>query len=41
MAALPAQVAHAQAHAPAFAELLRGVDAAAIDQPRRRWRACR
>ena len=30
MAALPAQVAHAQAHAPAFAELLHGVDARAI-----------
>ncbi|HJW10818.1 MAG TPA: AMP-binding protein [Albitalea sp.] len=30
MAALPRQVAHAQARAPAFAELLRGVDAAAI-----------
>lgn len=30
MAALPAQVAHAKAHAPAFAELLQGVDAASI-----------
>jgi len=28
--ALPAQVAHAQAHAPAFAKLLAGVDAAAV-----------
>ena len=31
MAALPAQIAHAQAHAPAFAELLQGVDAASIN----------
>ena len=31
MAALRRQVAHAQAHAPAFADLLRGVDASAID----------
>ncbi len=30
MAALPLQVAHAQAHAPAFAETLRGVDARSI-----------
>jgi phenylacetate-CoA ligase len=30
MAALPEQVAHAQAHAPAFAELLQHVDAASI-----------
>ena len=30
MAALPAQVAHAQAHAPAFAELLQHVDAASV-----------
>jgi phenylacetate-CoA ligase len=30
MAALPAQIAHAQAHAPAFAELLQGVDPARI-----------
>jgi phenylacetate-CoA ligase len=30
LAALPAQVAHAQAHAPAFATLLRGVDATQI-----------
>ena len=30
MAALPEQVAHAQAHAPAFAEILQGVDAHAI-----------
>lgn len=30
MAALPAQIAHAQASAPAYAELLAGVDAAAI-----------
>ncbi len=30
LAALPAQVAHAQAHAPAFAEILQGVDAAAV-----------
>jgi phenylacetate-CoA ligase len=30
MAALPAQVAHAKAHAPAFAELLAGVDAASV-----------
>ncbi|WP_066267779.1 phenylacetate--CoA ligase family protein [Hydrogenophaga palleronii] len=30
MAALPAQVAHAQQHAPAFAELLAGVDASTI-----------
>lgn len=30
MAALSAQVAHAQQHAPAYAELLRGVDAAAV-----------
>ena len=31
MAALPAQIAHAQAHAPAFAELLQGVDPARIN----------
>lgn len=30
MAALPAQVAHAQASSPAYTELLAGVDAAAI-----------
>ena len=30
LAALPAQVAHAQAHAPAFAEILKGVDASAL-----------
>ncbi len=30
MHALPIQIAHAQAHSPAFAELLRGLDAAAI-----------
>ncbi|MBX3589219.1 MAG: AMP-binding protein [Ramlibacter sp.] len=30
MAALPAQVAHAQSRSPAFADLLRGVDAAAV-----------
>ncbi|HEY2928191.1 phenylacetate--CoA ligase family protein [Piscinibacter sp.] len=30
MAALPLQIAHAQAHAPAFADLLRGVDASTI-----------
>jgi phenylacetate-CoA ligase len=30
MAALPAQIAHAQQHAPAFAELLAGVDASSI-----------
>jgi phenylacetate-CoA ligase len=30
LAALPAQVAHAQAHAPAFAEILKGVDASAV-----------
>ncbi|UDF35243.1 UNVERIFIED_ORG: AMP-binding protein [Shinella sp. XGS7] len=30
MAALPAQIAHAQAHAPAFAGLLQGVEAARI-----------
>ena len=30
MAALPAQIAHAQQHAPAFAELLAGVDASTI-----------
>ena len=30
MAALPAQIAHAQAHAPAFAEIFQGVDAKAI-----------
>jgi len=31
MAALPVQVAHAQAHAPAFAELLKSVDAASVN----------
>ena len=31
MAALPAQVAHAQARAPAFADLLKDVDAAAVN----------
>jgi phenylacetate-CoA ligase len=31
MAALPAQIAHAQAHAPAFAQLLQGVDAAKVN----------
>ena len=31
MAALPAQVAHAKAHAPAFAELLKDVDAAQVN----------
>ena len=30
LAALPTQVAHAQAHAPAFAEILKGVDASAV-----------
>lgn len=30
MAALPLQVAHAQKHAPAFADILQGVDAAAV-----------
>ena len=30
MAALSTQVAHAQQHAPAYAELFRGVDAAAV-----------
>lgn len=30
MRALPAQMAHAQAHSPAFAEILRGVDAASV-----------
>jgi phenylacetate-CoA ligase len=30
MVALPAQIAHAQAHAPALADLLRGVDPAAV-----------
>lgn len=31
MAALPAQIAHAQAHSAAMAEILRGVDAAAVN----------
>jgi phenylacetate-CoA ligase len=31
MAALPQQIAHAQAHAPAFATLLAGIDSAAIN----------
>ncbi len=31
MAALPLQIAHAQRNSPAFAEILRGVDAASID----------
>ncbi len=31
MAALPAQVAHAKAHAPAFADLLKNVDAASVN----------
>ena len=31
MAALPKQVAHAQAHSAAFAEILKGVDAATIN----------
>ena len=31
MAALPAQIAHAQQHAPAFAELLQGVDASQVN----------
>ena len=31
MTRLSAQVAHAQAHAPAFADLLRGVSAAAVN----------
>lgn len=31
LAALPVQIAHAQAHAPAFAELLQGVDAAQVN----------
>ena len=31
MAALPAQVAHAKAHAPAFADLLKDVDAASVN----------
>ena len=31
MAALPAQVAHAKAHAPAFAELLKDVDATSVN----------
>ena len=31
MAALPAQIAHAQSHTPAFTELLQGVDAASIN----------
>ena len=31
LAALPVQIAHAQAHAPAFAELLHGVDAAQVN----------
>ena len=31
MAALPRQVAHAQAHAPAFAAILQGVDAASVN----------
>ena len=31
MAALPAQIAHAQQRSPAFAELLKGVDAARVD----------
>jgi phenylacetate-CoA ligase len=31
MAALPGQIAHAQAHAPAFAELLRAVDAPRVN----------
>ncbi|TAN52005.1 MAG: phenylacetate--CoA ligase family protein, partial [Betaproteobacteria bacterium] len=31
MAALPAQVAHAQANAPGFARILAGVDAAAVN----------
>lgn len=30
LAALPAHIAHAQAHSPAFAQILQGVDAAAI-----------
>jgi len=30
MRALPAQMAHAQAHSPAFADILRGVDAASV-----------
>ncbi|MGE8318416.1 MAG: phenylacetate--CoA ligase family protein [Comamonas sp.] len=30
LARLPAQIAHAQQHSPAFAEILRGVDAAAV-----------
>ena len=30
LAALPGQVAHAQQHAPAFAQLLQGIDAASI-----------
>ncbi|WP_332741654.1 phenylacetate--CoA ligase family protein [Hydrogenophaga sp.] len=30
MASLPLQIAHAQRHSPAFAEILRGVDAAAV-----------
>ena len=31
MAALPGQIAHAQAHAPAFADMLRGVQASAVN----------
>jgi phenylacetate-CoA ligase len=31
MAALPQQVAHAQAHAPAFAQSLKGIDAASVN----------
>ncbi|MBX3656809.1 MAG: AMP-binding protein [Ramlibacter sp.] len=31
MAALPGQIAHAQAHSPAFAELLQGVKASTVD----------
>jgi phenylacetate-CoA ligase len=31
MAAMPAQVAHAKAHAPAFTDLLQGVDAASVN----------
>ena len=30
LAALPRQIAHAQAHAPAFAQILKGVDAASV-----------
>jgi hypothetical protein len=41
LAALPAQVTHAQSRSAAFAQILKGVDAQPASPAVRRWHSCR